>query len=236
MPELLSLERLSTGYGEAIVLQQVSLALEEGSSLALLGRNGMGKSTLLASIIGVTRWLGGSIRFGGRDITRLPPHQRALSGIGWVPQERNIFRSLTVEENLTAVARPGPWTPEKAFALFPRLAERRLNLGNRLSGGEQQMLAIARALVLNPRLILLDEPLEGLAPIIVEEVLAAMRRIVREEGLTAIIVEQNARKILAMTDHAAILQRGSIVWKGSSAALREDRTALETHLGVATTA
>jgi branched-chain amino acid transport system ATP-binding protein len=234
MSELLSLDKLSTGYGEATVLQQVSLALEEGSSLALLGRNGMGKSTLLASIIGVTRWLGGSIRFGGRDITRLPPPQRALSGIGWVPQERNIFRSLTVEENLTAVARPGPWTPEKAFALFPRLAERRLNLGNRLSGGEQQMLAIARALMLNPRLILLDEPLEGLAPIIVEELLAALRRIVREEGLTAIIVEQNARKILAMTDHAAILQRGSIVWKGSSAALREDRAALETHLGVAT--
>jgi branched-chain amino acid transport system ATP-binding protein len=234
MPELLSLEKLSTGYGEATVLQQVSLALEEGSSLALLGRNGMGKSTLLASIIGVTRWLGGSIRFGGREISRLPPEQRALAGIGWVPQERNIFRSLTVEENLTAVALPGPWTADKAFAMFPRLAERRGNLGNRLSGGEQQMLAIARALMLNPRLILLDEPLEGLAPIIVEELLAALRRIVREEGLTAIIVEQNARKILAMTDHAAILQRGSIVWKGSSAALREDRAALETHLGVAT--
>jgi branched-chain amino acid transport system ATP-binding protein len=234
MPELLSLEKLSTGYGEATVLREVSLALEEGSSLALLGRNGMGKSTLLASIIGVTRWLGGSIRFGGRDISRLPPEQRALAGIGWVPQERNIFRSLTVEENLTAVALPGPWTPDKAFAMFPRLAERRANLGNRLSGGEQQMLAIARALMLNPRLILLDEPLEGLAPIIVEELLAALRRIVREEGLTAIIVEQNARKILAMTDHAAILQRGSIVWKGSSAALREDRAALETHLGVAT--
>ena len=236
MSELLSLERLSTGYGEATVLQQVSLALEEGSSLALLGRNGMGKSTLLASVIGVTRWLGGSIHFAGRDITRLPPEQRALAGIGWVPQERNIFRSLTVEENLTAVALPGPWTPDKAFAMFPRLAERRANLGNRLSGGEQQMLAIARALVLNPRLILFDEPLEGLAPILVEELLAAMRRIVREEGLTAIIVEQNARKILAMTDHAAILQRGSIVWKGSSAALREDRAALETHLGVATAA
>jgi branched-chain amino acid transport system ATP-binding protein len=236
MPKLLSLEKLSTGYGEATVLQQVSLALEEGSSLALLGRNGMGKSTLLASIIGVTRWLGGSIRFGGREISRLPPEQRALAGIGWVPQERNIFRSLTVEENLTAVALPGPWTPDKAFAMFPRLAERRANLGNRLSGGEQQMLAIARALMLNPRLILLDEPLEGLAPIIVEELLAALRRIVREEGLTAIIVEQNARKVLAMTDRAAILQRGSVVWDGSSAALRDDRAALETYLGVATAA
>jgi branched-chain amino acid transport system ATP-binding protein len=236
MPELLSLEKLSTGYGEATVLHQVSLALEEGSSLALLGRNGMGKSTLLASIIGVTRWLGGSIRLGGREISRLPPEQRALAGIGWVPQERNIFRSLTVEENLTAVALPGPWTPDKAFAMFPRLAERRANLGNRLSGGEQQMLAIARALMLNPRLILLDEPLEGLAPIIVEELLAALRRIVREEGLTAIIVEQNARKVLAMTDRAAILQRGSVVWDGSSAALRDDRAALETYLGVATAA
>jgi len=236
MAELLELEDLSAGYGAARVLHGVSLRLAEGESLALLGRNGMGKSTLLASIIGVTRWLGGSIRFGGRDISRLPPEQRALAGIGWVPQERNIFRSLTVEENLTAVALPGPWTPDKAFAMFPRLAERRGNLGNRLSGGEQQMLAIARALMLNPRLILLDEPLEGLAPIIVEELLAALRRIVREEGLTAIIVEQNARKILAMTDHAAILQRGSIVWKGSSAALREDRAALETHLGVATAA
>jgi len=233
MPELLSLEKLSAGYGEATVLQQVSLALEEGSSLALLGRNGMGKSTLLASIVGVTRRLGGSIRFGGRDITGLPPEQRARAGIGWVPQERNVFRSLTVEENLTAVALPGPWTPDKVFALFPRLAERRANLGNRLSGGEQQMLAIARALVLNPRLILLDEPLEGLAPIIVEELLAALRRVVREERLTAIIVEQNARKVLAMTDRAAILQRGSVVWDGQSATLREDRAALETYLGVA---
>jgi len=236
MPELLSLEKLSAGYGEATVLQHVSLALQEGSSLALLGRNGMGKSTLLASIVGVTRRLSGSIRFGGRDITALPPEQRARAGIGWVPQERNVFRSLTVEENLTAVARPGPWTPDKAFALFPRLAERRTNLGNRLSGGEQQMLAIARALVLNPRLILLDEPLEGLAPIIVEELLTALRRVVREERLTAIIVEQNARKVLSMTDRAVILQRGSIVWDGQSATLREDRAALETYLGVASAA
>ena len=234
MPDLLTIERLSAGYGEAIVLSDVTLSLQEGHSLALLGRNGMGKTTLVNSIVGVTRYRGGAIHLAGRDITRLRPDQRAHAGIGWVPQERNIFRSLTVEENLTAVALPGPWTPDKAFAMFPRLAERRANLGNRLSGGEQQMLAIARALMLNPRLILLDEPLEGLAPIIVEELLAALRRIVREEGLTAIIVEQNARKILAMTDHAAILQRGSIVCKGSSAALREDRAALETHLGVAT--
>ena len=233
MPELLGLERLRAGYGEAVVLAEISLSLDEGQSLALLGRNGMGKTTLVNSVIGVTRWLGGAVRLDGRDITALRPDQRAAAGIGWVPQERNIFRSLTAEENLTAVARPGPWTPSKVFDLFPRLAERRRNLGNRLSGGEQQMLAVGRALVLNPRLILLDEPLEGLAPILVEELIAALRRIVREERLAAIIVEQNARKVLGMTDRAMILERGSVVYEGESAALREDRAALETWLGVA---
>ncbi|MBI3373408.1 MAG: ABC transporter ATP-binding protein [Betaproteobacteria bacterium] len=233
MAELLALERLSAGYGEAIVLSEVTLSLEQGKSLALLGRNGMGKTTLLNSIVGVTRHRGGAIRLEGRDITSLRPDQRAHAGIGWVPQERNIFRSLTVEENLSAVALPGAWTPARVFELFPRLAERRRNLGNRLSGGEQQMLAIGRALVLNPRLMLLDEPLEGLAPILVEELLAALRRIVRDEGISAIIVEQNARKVLAMTDFAAILERGSIVHQAGSAVLRADRAALETYLGVA---
>ena len=233
MSELLRLERLSAGYGEAIVISEIALVLAEGSSLALLGRNGMGKTTLLNTIIGVTRRLGGSVRLAGRDITALRPDQRAHAGIGWVPQERNIFRSLTVEENLTVVARPGPWTTHKVYALFPRLAERRRNLGNRLSGGEQQMLAIGRALMLNPRLILLDEPLEGLAPILVEELLAALKRIVHDEGLAAIIVEQNARRILAVTDCAAILERGRIVFESASAALRANGGALETYLGVA---
>ncbi|MGB7543445.1 MAG: ABC transporter ATP-binding protein [Burkholderiales bacterium] len=232
MSELLAIERLTAGYGEATVLANISLAVAEGESLALLGRNGMGKTTLLSSIIGVTRQFGGSIRLGGRNINGLRPHQRAHAGIGWVPQERNIFRSLTVEENLSAVARPGPWTPARVFELFPRLDERRHNLGNRLSGGEQQMLAVGRALALNPRIMLLDEPLEGLAPIIVQELLAALRRIVREEGLAAIIVEQNARKILAMTDRAAILERGSIVYQGDSRVLRADGALLETFLGV----
>ena len=232
MSELLSLERLSTGYGEATVLQQVSLALEEGSSLALLGRNGMGKSTLLASIIGVTRWLGGSIHFGGRDITRLPPPQRALSGIGWVPQERNIFRSLSVQENITAVARPGPWTLDRVFGLFPRLKERRLQPGSSLSGGEQQMLAIGRALATNPRLLLLDEPTEGLAPIIVQELLATLARLFRKENLAAIIVEQHAQKILPITDRALILERGRVVHESASAALLADSAPLERFLGV----
>jgi branched-chain amino acid transport system ATP-binding protein len=232
MPDLLSLERLSAGYGEAVVLSEISLTLKEGESLALLGRNGMGKTTLVNSIVGVTRYRGGAIRLDGRDITRLRPDQRAHAGIGWVPQERNIFKSLTVEENLTAVAQPGAWTPARVYELFPRLAERRNNLGNQLSGGEQQMLAVGRALVLNPRVILLDEPLEGLAPIIVEELIAALNKIVRQEGLAAILVEQNAQKILAVTDRCVILERGSIVHQGDSAALRADRAVLETFLGV----
>jgi branched-chain amino acid transport system ATP-binding protein len=232
MAELLSLDRLQAGYGEAVVLAEISLRLDQGQSLALLGRNGMGKTTLINSIVGVTRYRGGVIRLGGRDITRLPPEQRAHAGVGWVPQERNIFRSLTVNENLTAVALPGPWTPQKVYAMFPRLAERKSNLGNQLSGGEQQMLAVGRALVLNPKIMLLDEPLEGLAPIIVEELLSALNRIIRQEGMSAILVEQNPQKILGVTDRAAILERGAIVHEAASATLRADRAVLETYLGV----
>jgi branched-chain amino acid transport system ATP-binding protein len=236
MTELLAIEGLTAGYGEARVLSGISLALAQGESLALLGRNGMGKTTLLNTLVGVTRLFGGTLRLGGQDITRMRPEQRAGAGIGWVPQERNIFRSLSVEENLTAVARPGPWTPARVYELFPRLGERRRILGTRLSGGEQQMLAIGRALALNPRLLLLDEPLEGLAPILAQELLAALRRVVREEGLSAIVVEQNARKILAMTDRAAILERGCVVHQEVSQALRADRATLERFLGVAASA
>src|SRR5262245_66067915 len=183
MSDLLRIEALTAGYGEAVVLTDISLAVAEGQSLALLGRNGMGKTTLVNSIVGVTRYVGGSIMLDGRDLTALRPDQRAHAGIGWVPQERNIFKSLTVEENLTAVERPGRWTVARIYELFPRLAERRRNLGNQLSGGEQQMLAVGRALILNPRIMLLDEPLEGLAPILVEELLAALKRVIRDEGM-----------------------------------------------------
>ena len=191
MPDLLEVEGLEAGYGDALVLHGVSFTIGEGRSLALLGRNGTGKTTLITTLVGVTRYRAGQIRLRGRSLTPLRPDQRAAAGIGWVPQERNIFKSLTVDENLTAVARPGAWTPARVYTLFPRLAERRGNLGTQLSGGEQQMLAIARALVLNPRLLLLDEPLEGLAPLLAGGTPGALSRIIRDEGLSAIVVEQS---------------------------------------------
>jgi branched-chain amino acid transport system ATP-binding protein len=205
------------------------MSLEDGKSLALLGRNGVGKTTLVNSLIGVTTRHAGRIFLSGGEITKLAPHRRALAGIGWTPQERNIFRSLTVEENLTAVATPGPWTPERVYKMFPRLYERRKNGGRQMSGGEQQMLAIGRALVLNPKLLLLDEPTEGLAPIIVDELLAALRVLARE-GLSMIIVEQKPRKVLPFTDEAIILNRGAIAYAARSADLINDDSALETHL------
>ena len=233
MAELLRVEGLRSGYGEAVVVQGIDLALEQGQSLALLGRNGTGKTTLMNSLIGVTRRHAGRVVLAGQDITALAPHQRAAAGIGWVPQERNIFKSLTVDENLTAVARPGPWTVQRAYEMFPRLAERKSNMGNQLSGGEQQMLAVARALVLNPKLLLLDEPLEGLAPIIVEELLRSIARVVRDEGMSAIIVEQNPRMILPITQHAVVLDRGAVVHRDSSETLLADPAQLERWLAVA---
>ena len=232
MAELLRVESLTAGYGEAVVIQDVGLALDAGRSLALLGRNGMGKTTLVDSLVGVTRRFGGRIVLDGVELTHLPPHRRAAAGIGWVPQERNIFRSLTAEENLTAVARPGPWTLARVYALFPRLAERQALLGQQLSGGEQQMLAVGRALMTNPKLLLLDEPLEGLAPIIVEELLRAIAGVVRDEGTSAIIVEQNPRTILPITERALVLDRGSVVHEGPSAELLADRQRLERWLAV----
>ena len=232
MAELLSVDGLTAGYGEAVVLNGIGFVLPAGESLALLGRNGTGKTTLINTLVGVTRRHAGRITLAGRDLTALPPFQRAAAGIGWVPQERNIFKSLTVHENLTAVARPGPWTVERVYEMFPRLAERKSNMGNQLSGGEQQMLAVARALVLNPRLLLLDEPLEGLAPIIVEELLRSIARVVRDEGLSAIIVEQNPRLVLGMTQHAIVLDRGSVAHRGRSEELAADAPTLERLLSV----
>jgi len=229
MADLLRVEGLTAGYGEARVVSNLSFALQDGKSLALLGRNGVGKTTLLNSIIGVTTRHAGRIFVGDAELTKLPAHKRALAGVGWTPQERNIFRSLTVEENLTAVATPGPWTPERVYKMFPRLYERRRNMGRQMSGGEQQMLAVGRALVLNPKLLLLDEPTEGLAPIIVDELLAALRQLARE-GLSMIIVEQKPKKVLAFTDEAIILNRGAIAYEASSAALIADPASLEAHL------
>ncbi|MFO1267802.1 MAG: ABC transporter ATP-binding protein [Rubrivivax sp.] len=234
---LLQVQGLTCGYGQAVVLADVSFTLEAGRSLALLGRNGTGKTTLIDSLVGVTTRHAGRIVLNGRAIEALPVHQRAggerWQGLGWVPQERNIFKSLTVEENLSAVARPGPWNLARVFELFPRLAERRRNLGTQLSGGEQQMLAFARALVLNPKLLLLDEPLEGLAPIIVEELLRAIRRVAREEGLSSIVVEQHPHLVLSVTDDAVLLDRGGIAYRNTSAALIEQPALLDPWLGVA---
>ena len=233
MSELLNVQALSAGYGEAVVLSNISFTLGEGQTLALLGRNGTGKTTLINTLAGTTRQHGGSITLGQAILHKLPSHERAAAGIGWVPQERNIFKSLTVDENLTAVACPGAWTPTRVYSLFPRLAERKTNLGTQLSGGEQQMLAVGRALVLNPKLLLLDEPLEGLAPIIVEELLKAIRRITREEGLSAIIVEQHPQAILKISDSAVVLDRGTVVHYGSAQELREQPELLDQLLGVA---
>jgi branched-chain amino acid transport system ATP-binding protein len=232
MPELLCIENLRAGYGEAVVLPNMSLRLPESQVLALLGRNGTGKTTLINSIVGVTRCFGGSVALNGEDITAMRPDQRARAGIGWVPQERNIFKSLTVEENMTAVAQPGPWTVKKVYEMFPRLAERKNNFGNQLSGGEQQMLAIGRALTLNPKVLLLDEPTEGLAPIIVEELLNALGVITRAGGICSIIVEQNAQKILGLADRVVILERGAIVHDAASAELGANPAVLERYLGV----
>ncbi len=230
---LLKVEGLTCGHGEAVVLSDVSFTLEAGRSLALLGRNGTGKTTLLDTIVGVTRRFAGHITLAGQPLHTLPAHHRAAAGVGWVPQERNIFKSLTVEENLTAVARPGPWDVLRVFQLFPRLEERRRNLGTQLSGGEQQMLAFGRALVINPKLLLLDEPLEGLAPIIVQDLLHAIRRVARDEGLPSIVVEQHPHLVLGVTDDAMVLDRGGVAYRATSTDLLNDPAPLDTWLGVA---
>ena len=228
----LVLTGVSAGYGETVVLEGISLTLSPGQTLAVLGPNGVGKTTLLASIMGHTRLHGGGIRFAGEEITELPPYRRARLGIGFVPQEREIFPSLTVEENLTVAERPGRWTLSRVYDFFPPLAERRRNHGNQLSGGEQQMLAIGRALMGNPTLLLLDEPLEGLAPVIVDTLLAGLDRLKREDRLALLLVEQHAQLALELAQIAIVLDRGSIVFAGASQELLDAPERLNALMGV----
>jgi branched-chain amino acid transport system ATP-binding protein len=229
---LLALDNVRAGYGDAVVLDGISFEVVEQGSLAVLGRNGVGKSTLLLTIMGYTQLGRGTISWRGRDITREAPHRRALDGLGWVAQEREIFPSLSVEENLTVASRPGRWSLKAVYDLFPRLNERRASRGNHLSGGEQQMLAIARALMTNPALLLLDEPLEGLAPIIVEELTGAIRRMTADEGTAFILVEQHTEVALSLTDDAIVLERGSIVHRARSAELLKDHATLDRLVGL----
>jgi branched-chain amino acid transport system ATP-binding protein len=228
----LELRGVSAGYGGTVVLDGVSLVLEERGTVSILGRNGVGKSTLLASILGHTTLHAGRIAFAGRSIERLSPFDRARLGIGYVPQEREIFPSLNVEENLTIASRGAAWTHERIYAMFPRLAERRRSMGNQLSGGEQQMLAIGRALMLNPSLLLLDEPLEGLAPVIVDRLLAALLQLRDEGGMAIVLVEQHARLALEFSPRAVILDRGKVAHDGASRGLLADPRRLAELIGV----
>ena len=229
---LLEFRDVRSGYGEAVVLDGISFALPANGSLALLGRNGVGKTTLLLTAMGFVPVARGASLWRGQDISRLAPHKRARLGLGWVAQERDIFPSLSVEENLTVIARPGRWNLTAIYALFPRLAERRANMGNQLSGGEQQMLAIARTLMTNPSVLLLDEPFEGLAPIIVEELTAAVRQMAADEGIALVLVEQHAEVALALTEDAIIIERGMIAHRAKSADLLRDDATLERYLGL----
>jgi len=229
----ITLEGVRAGYADTVVLEGISLALPPRGAMAVLGRNGVGKTTLLATIMGHTTLHGGAIRLGAHEITALEPHHRARLGIGWVPQEREIFRSLTVAENLEVAARPGRWPLARVYEFFPSLAARRHNRGNELSGGEQQMLAIGRALIGNPGVLLMDEPLEGLAPVLVDAVLRGIEWLRREDDLAILLVEQHARLALAVTERVIVLDRGRIVHEGDSRDLLEAPERLTALMGVA---
>jgi branched-chain amino acid transport system ATP-binding protein len=219
MPDVLQLSGVRAGYGETTILEDVSFSLPERGSLALLGRNGVGKTTLLATIMGHTTFQAGTIHFNQKPVQGIPVYERARTGIGYVPQDRLVFPSLSVEENLTVAARSGRWNLERVYDLFPRLQERKHHRGNQISGGEQQMLAIGRALMGNPTLLLMDEPLEGLAPIIVEMLLKALKRLISEDSLAVIQVEQHAKLALQVTRTALVMRRGKVVHEGPSDAL-----------------
>jgi branched-chain amino acid transport system ATP-binding protein len=228
----LELDKVFAGYGETVVLEDIRLALEVGETLSVIGRNGVGKSTLLATIMGHTQLHGGRVALHGKDISKLATYRRVTSGLAYVPQEREIFPSLSLRENLEVAARPGKWTIDSVFELFPRLAERATNRGNQLSGGEQQMLAIGRALIGNPTVLLMDEPSEGLAPVIVEELARAVKRLTQAGGLAMILVEQNTRLALDIAPRAVVMDRGRIVFDGASETLRNDPARLEQLIGV----
>ena len=222
MPDALRLSNLRAGYGETVILEDVALELPERGSLAVLGRNGVGKTTLLATIMGHTTFHSGGISFAGHSVEKLPVYERVRRGIGYVPQGREIFPSLSVEENLVVAARPGRWNIERVYELFPRLKERRHHRGNQISGGEQQMLAIGRALMGNPSLLLMDEPLEGLAPIIIESLLVSLKKLMSEDSLAILLVEQHAKLALQVTQSALVMSRGRVIHHGPSSALLAD--------------
>ena len=233
MASALELRNVSAGYGDTVVLEDINLALAPGENVSVIGRNGVGKTTLLATVMGHTRLHGGDVLLDGKSINRTPVYARALAGIGFVPQEREIFASLTVRENLEIAARPGPWTQARVFEMFPNLADRLGNKGNQLSGGEQQMLSIARALLTNPSILLMDEPTEGLAPVIVDMLTALLIRLRSEASLSIILVEQNTRVALAFSERTVIMSKGRIVHDGASAALRENPEKLAQLVGIA---
>jgi len=232
MAELLRLDEVTAGYRDTVVLERVSFAIGANEAWAVLGRNGVGKTTLLMTMMGLTTMRAGRVAFCGGDVTALDTHRRVQAGIGYVPQEREIFPSLTVEENLRVASRPGEWTRERVYDLFPRLAERRRNYGNQLSGGEQQMLAVGRALVGNPKLLLLDEPFEGLAPVIIDTLVAALSRLRRESNIATILVEQQVEIALEMTERAIVLDKGQVTWRGESASLAADHNNLAALVGL----
>ncbi|MGH7036465.1 MAG: ABC transporter ATP-binding protein [Stellaceae bacterium] len=232
MAEMLRLDDVTAGYRDTVVLERVSVAIGVNEAWALLGRNGVGKTTLLMTVMGLTNLNSGAVVFDGRDIAALDTHRRVQAGIGYVPQEREIFPSLTVDENLRVARRAGEWTRERVYDLFPRLAERRRNYGNQLSGGEQQMLAVGRALVGNPRLLLLDEPVEGLAPVIIDTLAAALTRLRSESNIATVLVEQQVEIALEMTENVLVLDKGQIVWQGESLSLAADRERLASLVGL----
>jgi branched-chain amino acid transport system ATP-binding protein len=231
MANALELRHVSAGYGETVVLEDIDLALATGECISVIGRNGVGKSTLLATVMGHTTLHKGEVALAGQSLVRVPVYRRATMGLGFVPQEREIFPSLTVAENLDVGARPGHWTRSRVFALFPNLKERLENRGNQLSGGEQQMLSIARALLTNPSVLLMDEPTEGLAPVIVEALARALISL-RESELSIILVEQNSRVALEFSARTVVMDKGRIVYDGDSATLRADQERLAQLIGI----